>query len=106
MASSRDHEPSRRDLLAGRPQPARDPAADGWAWHVTGLVVHARPDALAAVTRAVEGLPGAEIHGRNEDGKLVVTLETRSEHEIVERMGAIGDLPGVLSTALVYHHFE
>ena len=51
-------------------------------------------------------MPGVEIHGDTASGKVVITLETKSEHEVVQRMGEIGELAGVLSTALVYHHFE
>ena len=51
-------------------------------------------------------MPGLDVHGDSPTGKIVVTLETRTEHDVVQRMGEIGELSGVLSTALVYHHFE
>jgi nitrate reductase NapD len=50
-------------------------------------------------------MPGVEIHA-NSGGKLVVTLETESEADIVTRMNEMSFLPGVLSAALVFHHFE
>jgi nitrate reductase NapD len=74
--------------------------------HVCSLVVHAWPERLDAVAEAVAQLPGAELHGRDPLGKLIVTLETDSEGEILARMGAIGDIEGVLSTSLVYQHHE
>ena len=36
----------------------------------------------------------------------MVTLETRSEADIVTRLNEISLLAGVLSAALVFHHFE
>jgi nitrate reductase NapD len=51
-------------------------------------------------------MSGVEIHAENALGKIVITLETADEHEIVQRMGAIGELPGVLSTALVFQHSD
>jgi nitrate reductase NapD len=74
--------------------------------HVCSLVVHAWPEQLDAVAEAVAGLPGAELHGRDPAGKLVVTLETDTESDILDRMNAIGDIKGVLSTSLVFQHHE
>jgi nitrate reductase NapD len=49
---------------------------------------------------------GMEVHGGVEEGKLVVTLETVSESEIVERLNAVQLLEGVLAATLVFHQFE
>lgn len=54
---------------------------------------------------ALRAMPGVEIHAQ-ENGKMVVTLETGSDQEIVDRMTAISLLDGVLSTAMVFHHIE
>jgi nitrate reductase NapD len=51
-------------------------------------------------------LEGVDIHGGVEQGKLVVTLETQSEGEIVERLNRIQALEGVLAANLVFHHVE
>ena len=74
--------------------------------HVCSLVVHAWPERLDAVAEAVAQLPGAELHGRDPVGKLIVTLETDDERDILARMSAIGDIDGVLSTSLVFQHHE
>lgn len=94
---------TRRDILTGR---VVSGSADAAEFHVSSLVVHVRPERLGEVRAALEAMPGAEVHGVSSAGKLVVTLETGSQHDVVLHMGAIGELPGVLSTALVYHHFE
>ena len=95
---------TRRDVLTGRVAAA--PADGSSEFHVSSLVVHVRPERCADVLAALAGMQGVEVHGGASSGKLVVTLETVSQQEVVLRMGAIGELPGVLSTALVYHHFE
>jgi periplasmic nitrate reductase NapD len=92
--------PSRRDVLRGRVIEAPVPEA-----HVSSLVLHVRPENLAQVRAALAGMPGVEVPASS-GGKLVVTLETESEADIVTRMNEISVLPGVLSAALVYHHFE
>ena len=49
-------------------------------------------------------MAGVEIRGRVEAGKLVVTLQTASEAEVVERLNAIQVIDGLLAAAVVFHH--
>ena len=58
--------------------------------HISSLVVHAKPTTLAAVCAAIVRLPGAEIHASNDQGKIVVTLETSSEGDVLARLDQIG----------------
>ena len=74
--------------------------------HISSMVVHARPEYLASVKRSIECLPGAEIHGESDNGKLVVVLETQNQGYITDVIEKINQLDYVLSTALVYHHIE
>ena len=74
--------------------------------HVSSLVVHGRPERLEAIRAGLERLDGVEIHAAAPTGKLVITLETASEHEIVTRLTAISLLDGVLSATLVFHQVE
>jgi len=73
--------------------------------HVSSLIVHARPETAAAVEAGIEGIEGAEVRAAQE-GRLVVVLETRDEQAILDRMHRIGDLPGVVSTSLIFHQVE
>jgi periplasmic nitrate reductase NapD len=97
------------------PQRAEPPAAprhddheapESGDFHVAGAVVHARIDALRDVVRALEALPGAQIHGETADGKLVLTLEAHTAKLIAERLGAVQALPDVIGVALVYQQHE
>ena len=74
--------------------------------HVSSLVVHSRPWQAAAVAARMREMPGVEIRGGIEVGKLVVTLETASEAEVVERLNAVQAIDGVLAATLVFHHVE
>ena len=74
--------------------------------HISSLVVHSRPWQATAVAARIREMPGVEIRGGIEVGKLVVTLETASESEVVARLNAIQVLDGVLAATLVFHHFE
>ena len=74
--------------------------------HISSLVVHSRPERAQAVADRLRGVAGVVVHGGQQAGKLVVTLETASEGEIVERLNGIQALEGVLAATLVFHHFE
>ena len=74
--------------------------------HISSLVVHVRPDHLQTVKHNIEHLPGAEIHGESDSGKLVVVLETQNQTYITDVIEKINNFEYVLNTALVYHHIE
>ena len=46
--------------------------------HIASLVVHALPVHAGQVSAAITLMPGAQVHGASETGKLVVTLEAES----------------------------
>jgi nitrate reductase NapD len=71
--------------------------------HISSLLVHVRPELLAAVKANLRQLDGLELHQESPQGKLVVVLETEHERQILTRIDQINALPGVLNTALVYH---
>ncbi|GAA3531552.1 chaperone NapD [Zobellella aerophila] len=74
-------------------------------WHVASLVVHCRPERLAAAQQTIVALPGAETPVTEERGKLVVLLEGPSQKSVVSLIEQIALLDGILSTTLIYHEF-
>lgn len=70
------------------------------------MVVLVCPDRLEAVKSSIERLPGTEIHGESDTGKLVVVLESHGHTHITDVIEKINSLKHVLSTALVYHQIE
>ena len=51
-------------------------------------------------------MAGVEVHGNNEDGRIVITVEDESANNISDTLVQIQDVPGVLSAAMIYHQFE
>lgn len=74
--------------------------------NICGVLVHAHPDRGADVAAAIESLDGAELHETVPDGRMVVTVEDTEQNSAGDTVLALHRLPGVLSAALVYHHFE
>ena len=74
--------------------------------NISGIVVHASPDKIETVRAQLEKIPGVEVHAASAEGKMVVTIEKPDDREITDLFDEIGKTSGVLSTAMVYHHFE
>ncbi|MFL5198189.1 MAG: chaperone NapD, partial [Microvirga sp.] len=75
----------------------------GWNFHAVLAAV--RGISGPGVRAALAATPGVEIHAEA-GGKLIITLETATEADIVTRMNEISLLDGVMSAALVFHQFE
>ncbi len=74
--------------------------------HFSSLLVTAQPDALASVATAINAMHSAEIAENDTTSKLIVLMETQTESDIVDGLGQIQLIPGVVSAALVYHQTE
>ena len=72
--------------------------------NVCSLVVHARPEMLGSVQTHLERLPGLEVQGESDEGKLIVTVEDTGQSMAADTMMAINDVEGVLSAVLIYHY--
>jgi len=72
--------------------------------NICSLVVHARPERLGGVQTDLQAMPGVEIHGQSEDGKLVVTVEDEGESLASESVLAIQNISGVINAVLIYHY--
>jgi nitrate reductase NapD len=70
--------------------------------HIAGLVVHSIPSRMQRVVDTIAAIPGVRVHGSSPGGKLVVTLEAGTAHEMTSRMTCIQRADGVLAAALVY----
>ncbi|HYD68884.1 chaperone NapD [Azospirillum sp.] len=82
------------------------PAKPAHELHISSVVVHARPEAVPAVSRTAASLAGVEVHAATDGGKLVITLETEDEQTIVSHLNTLSLLDGVLAATLVFHHVE
>lgn len=74
--------------------------------NISGIVVHASPDKIDMIRARLEEIPGVEVHAASTEGKMVVTIEKPADREVADIFEEISRIPGILSTAMVYHHFE
>ena len=87
----------RRDLLSG---------SAAQSCHISSLVIHCRPEAMAAAMASIQAMPHAEVPESNPNGKFVVLLETEDEATVLEGISQIQNLQGVINATLVYHQID
>ena len=74
--------------------------------NISGVLVKAYPQHLASIEEVLVTMAGVEVHGNNEDGRIVITVEDNSANNISDTLTQIQSVPGVLSAAMIYHQFE
>jgi nitrate reductase NapD len=74
--------------------------------NISGVLVKAYPEHLLSIEKALSRMNGVEVHGNNEDGRMVITVEDNSANNISDTLVQIQGVPGVLSAAMIYHQFE
>ncbi|MFT5722203.1 MAG: nitrate reductase NapD [Motiliproteus sp.] len=83
------------------------PASNPELFDITGMVVRTLPASTAALVVSLKQLKGVEVHAIGDEGNLVVTVEElNGEKFAIKTIETINNMPGVLSTSLVYHHDE
>ncbi|MDT8452684.1 MAG: chaperone NapD [Gammaproteobacteria bacterium] len=73
---------------------------------ISGVLVRSYPENSQSVQQALALMAGVEVHGSNEDGRIVVTVEQENAGKMSDLLVLMHDVPGVLSTSMIYHQFE
>jgi nitrate reductase NapD len=90
--------PAGRDLPISIAKPPR--------CHISSLVVHCLPGTMNDAIRQINAMPQMEVPESDPKGKFVVLMETEDEATILESIGHIRDLAGVINATLVYHQID
>ena len=72
----------------------------------SSLIVKAEPRRVSGLSGDIERMPGAEVHGDDGLGNLVIAVEEDDDGALDGVMGAIRALPGVRLVRLVRHPSE
>ena len=89
---------SRRNFLRGRSGERQD--------HIASILVQGWPERLPQLEAELTRMPGVESHGSNGAGKLILTVETGSDAELIATINRIETSQGVIAASLIYHHAE
>lgn len=80
--------------------------ADDDPVHIASAVVLARPGQAGQVARLLAAVPGVEVHGDGDDGRMVVSVEGRSHRAVADTLMSLRDTEGVISSELVYQYSD
>lgn len=72
--------------------------------NVCSAIVHARPEKAMAVTDSLLTFSGVEVHGGQNEGKLIVTIEGSEDDALADTLAKFNDVDGVISTVMIYHY--
>jgi nitrate reductase NapD len=68
--------------------------------NVCGVLVYAVPDRTGEVGAALARIPGVELHGRADGGRIILTVEDTETHTAADGLSAIQAAPGVIAPDL------
>ncbi|OGI41193.1 MAG: hypothetical protein A2140_05365 [Candidatus Muproteobacteria bacterium RBG_16_62_13] len=74
--------------------------------NIAGVLIHSLPGSTETVKHSLTTLPGVEVHAVSADGRMVVTVEGESADALADAFRGFNNMSGVLSAAMVYHHFD
>ncbi|MBK4785020.1 MAG: chaperone NapD [Pantoea sp. Pent] len=72
------------------------------SWHVFGLVIQARPTAIAAVRQALLNFADSDI-AAEDAARGTLTLGAADSATLLSNIEATRNIPDVLAVSLVYH---
>jgi nitrate reductase NapAB chaperone NapD len=73
---------------------------------IAGVLVVCRPERLSELRGLLAEFSWAEVHHSDPAGRLVITIETATTQENMERLKAVQRLPPVLFAEMVEHYVE
>lgn len=74
--------------------------------NISGVLVRSYPQNIQSVRDELVQIEGVEVHGSNDDGRMVVTVEQENAGQLSDMLVRMQDIKGVLSTSMIYHQFE
>ena len=72
--------------------------------NMCSVIVNAKPKKCSVVQARLKELPGVEVHGGDEKGKLIVTVEDAEDISAGDTMLSLNSIEGVISSTLIYHY--
>jgi nitrate reductase NapD len=73
---------------------------------IYSLVVHTKPENIESVSEQLQQKQGVNVHGINEKGKIVVSLDHPDRGYCSDTIMSFHNIPGVLNSSLIYEYFE
>jgi nitrate reductase NapD len=74
--------------------------------NISSIVVQVHPESLAVLQGELAVLPGVDIHGVNDEGRIVITIEDTADNSPAGTLMDVQNMLGVLSASLIYNYCD
>lgn len=74
--------------------------------NISSIIVYPGPGLAEAVRARLVAQTGVEVHAVDEDGRMIITVETDGDGAMIQAFEAVNKTEGVLSASMVYHQTE
>jgi len=74
--------------------------------NISGVIVKAYPEKLFSIERMLTTMEGVEVHGNDEEGRMLLTVSQKTANSLVNTLDEIQHVPGVVATAMIYNECE
>jgi nitrate reductase NapD len=73
---------------------------------ISSMILRARPDDFGRIRAQLAHIPGVQVHGENDEGKIVVTVEDGEGYRVEDSITRLHEVDGVMAVALVYEYCD
>ncbi len=73
---------------------------------IVGAVIQLKPNCTSKQYEGLVHTEGLEIHARDDQQRLVITLEADTDGKMIEIIEGIQNMNSVLNIYTVYHHLD
>ena len=74
--------------------------------NISSIVVHTCQQNAAVLQGELASLSGVDVHGVNEDGRIVITIEDTPDNSPADTLMIVQNMRGVLSASLIYNYCD
>ena len=74
--------------------------------NISSIVVQTRPQNTPVLQSELANLPGVDVHGANENGRIVITIEDTPDNAPADTLMNVQNMQGVLSALLIYNYCD
>ncbi|NTS78092.1 chaperone NapD [Catenovulum sp. SM1970] len=74
-------------------------------YHVASYIAYAFPKHLTQVKSTIDAFEFAEVHGDDDNGRIIVTVEGSSTQDLVDGFRALESIPHMLSVSPIHHEY-
>ena len=74
-------------------------------YHIASYIIRCYGEFVEQTAALIEAINGTEVHAKDANGKMIVTVEGNSHRDVANTVEALREIPHVVDIAAVYHEY-